>query len=128
MKKIIGIITGVLILIILGVFVYRVFIDCEKVTTSYERYFTLSEMDYAVIDDNLVVKLLDIKDDKDKGQTIVKLLVINESKIAYVELGSVDPKRVFTEKLTLEYTINLIRIDDDGATLEVHPTKDEEKL
>ena len=126
MKKIIGIISVAVILILLGFGIYKFFIDCDRIDTFYNRYFTLDEMDYAVVEDAVTVKLLDIKNDKDAGQYIVKLLVLNDAKIAYVELGSVDPHSVQTDKISLEYTIDLIRIDEDGATLSIHPTLDEE--
>lgn len=126
MKKFIWIIGWVVVLGLLGFGIYKFFIDCEKVNTYFDRYFTLDEMDYAVVEDAVTVKLLDIKDDENEGQYIVKLLVLNDAKIAYVELGSIDPLSVEIDKLNLEYIINLIRVDDDGATLTIHPTTDEE--
>ena len=129
MKKLIGIISGVVILGLLGFGIYKIFIDCERTNTTYDKYFTLNEMDYAVIDDELNVKVLDIKDNRCKGddceregQYLVRLLVYNDAKIAYVELGTLDPLSVNIDKLSLEYTVNLIRVDEKGATLTVNPT------
>ena len=126
MKKFIWIIGWVVVLGILGFDIYKFFIDCEKIETEYYRYFTLSEMDYAVASEDVTVKLIDIKNDKDTGQYLVRLLVLNDAKIAYVELGSIDPTSVKTDKLSLEYTVSLIRVDDKEATLTIHPTTDEE--
>ncbi len=126
MKKFIWIIGWVVVLGILGFGIYKFFIDCEKIETEYYRYFTLSEMDYAVANEDVTVKLIDIKNDKDTGQYLVRLLVLNDAKIAYVELGSIDPTSVKTDKLSLEYTVSLIRVDDKEATLTIHPTTDEE--
>lgn len=132
MKKLIRIIIGVTLLALLGFGIYKVFIDCDRINTFYDKYFTLKEMDYAVIEDELTVKLLDIKDNRCKGddceregQYIVRLLVYNDAKIAYVELGTLDPLSVSIDKLSLEYTINLIRVDESGATLTVNPTRTE---
>lgn len=117
-------------LIIFGI--YKVFIDCEKTNTFYNKYFTLQEMDYAVIEDELIVKLLDIKDNRclesdceREGQYVVKLIVVNDAKFAYVELGTLEPTSVTIDKLSLEYKIDLIDVDDEGATLTVSPVIEE---
>ena len=132
MKKTIGILMGLVIigLIIFGI--YKVFIDCEKTNTFYNKYFTLQEMDYAVIEDELIVKLLDIKDNRclesdceREGQYVVKLIVVNDAKFAYVELGTLEPTSVTIDKLSLEYKIDLIDVDDEGATLTVSPVIEE---
>ena len=124
MKKAIRIITGLLIVGLLIFGIYKVFIDCERTNTFYDKYFTLDEMDYAVLEDELIVKILDIKDNRcledtceREGQYLVKLLVLNEAKFAYVELGTLEPTSVKLDKISLEYTLNLIRVDDIGATL-----------
>lgn len=117
-------------LIIFGI--YKVFIDCEKTNTFYNKYFTLQEMDYAVIEDELIVKLLDIKDNRcldddceREGQYVVKLIVVNDAKFAYVELGTLTPTSVTIDKLSLEYKIDLIDVDSEGATLTVSPVEEE---
>lgn len=127
MKKFMWIISWVVVLGLLGFGIYKFFIDCDKIETEYDRYFTLGEMDYAVANEDVTVKLLDLKNDKDTGQYLVRLLVYNDAKIAYVELGSIDPTIVMTDKISLEYTISLIRIEDDTATLTIHPTTSEEQ-
>lgn len=132
MKKIIRIIIILVVLGLLGYGIYKVFIDCKKVNAFYDRYFTLNEMDYAVVEDEVTVKLLDIKDNRctdddceREGQYLVKLIVLNGAKIAYVELGTLDPITVKIDKISLEYTINLIRVDENGATLTVTPNEEE---
>ena len=133
MKKAIRIITGLVIVGLLIFGIYKVFIDCERTNTFYDKYFTLDEMDYAVLEDELIVKLLDIKDNRcldadcdREGQYLVKLLVLNEAKIAYVELGTLEPTSFKLEKISLEYTLNLIRVDENGSTLTVTPNVEEE--
>ena len=128
MKKAIRIITGLIIVGLLVFGVYKIFIDCERTNTFYDKYFTLDEMDYAVIEDELIVKLLDIKDDRceREGQFLVRLVVLNDAKFAYVELGTLEPVSVKLDEISLEYTLNLIRVDDSGATLTVTPNEEEE--
>lgn len=132
MKKLIRIIVGLVIVGLLGFGIYKVFIDCEKVNTFYDKYFTLQEMDYAVVEDELIVKLLDIKDNRclesdcdREGQYLVKLIVLNDAKFAYVELGTLEPTSVKLDKISLEYTIELIDVDTDGATMTVTPNEEE---
>ena len=133
MKKFIWIIGWVVVLGLLGFGIYKFFIDCEKVNTYFDRYFTLDEMDYAVVEDAVTVKLLDIKDDRcleesceREGQFLVRLVVLNDAKFAYVELGTLEPVSVKLDEISLEYTLNLIRVDDSGATLTVTPNEEEE--
>ena len=64
MKKIRRILVGVIILGLLGFGIYKFFIDVEKYNTTYDKYFTLEEMDYAVVEDDVIVKLINIKDDR----------------------------------------------------------------
>ena len=133
MKKAIRIITGLIIVGLLVFGVYKIFIDCERTNTFYDKYFTLDEMDYAVLEDELIVKLLDIKDNRcldadcdREGQFLVRLVVLNDAKFAYVELGTLEPVSVKLDEISLEYTLNLIRVDDSGATLTVTPNEEEE--
>ena len=126
MKKKIGLIIGLIILIVLGIFIYKFFIDCNKITTTFNRLFTLQKLDYAVIEDEVIIKLLDIEDNhcydpecQNEGQYVVKLLVLNDHHLAYVELGTLTPLSVTIDKLKLEYTINLDSADENGATLSV---------
>ena len=129
MKKIRRILVGVIILGLLGFGIYKFFIDVEKYNTTYDKYFTLEEMDYAVVDDEVIVKLINIKDDRcldvscdREGQFKVKLLLINQHKFTLVDLGTLEPTLVELDKISLEYTLELIRINDDGksATLRIN--------
>ncbi len=129
MKKIRRILVGVIILGLLGFGIYKFFIDVEKYNTTYDKYFTLEEMDYAVVDDEVIVKLINIKDDRcldvscdREGQFIVKLLLINQHKFTFVDLGTLEPTLVELDKISLEYTLELIRVNDDGksATLRIN--------
>ena len=129
MKKIRRILVGVIILGLLGFGIYKFFIDVEKYNTTYDKYFTLEEMDYAVVDDEVIVKLINIKDDRcldvscdREGQFNVKLLLINQHKFTFVDLGTLEPTLVELDKISLEYTLELIRVNDDGksATLRIN--------
>ena len=129
MKKIRRILVGVIILGLLGFGIYKFFIDVEKYNTTYDKYFTLEEMDYAVVEDDVIVKLINIKDDRcldvscdREGQFIVKLLLINQHKFTFVDLGTLEPTLVELDKISLEYTLELIRVNDDGksATLRIN--------
>ena len=117
MKKAIRIITGLVIVGLLIFGIYKVFIDCERTNTFYDKYFTLDEMDYAVLEDELIVKLLDIKDNRCLDADC-------DREGQY--LGTLEPTSFKLEKISLEYTLNLIRVDENGATLTVTPNVEEE--
>ena len=124
MKKIIRIILGLLLVGLIGFGIYKFFFDCQKVNTEFAKYFTLQEMDYAVIGDEVTLKLLAIYENKCldnncdyEGQDVVKFLIMNEHEIAYIKLGTLEESKK-TVKDT-DYAVELIRVDEKGATLEV---------
>lgn len=132
MRKLIRILVGVLILCLLGYAVYHVFIDVEKYNVDYNKYFALEEMDYAVVGEEVVVKLLNIKDDRcldvsceREGQYLVKVFIINNNKFTIVDLGTLEPTKVKIDKLSLEYTIELIEVED-GKTATLKLTKNDD--
>ena len=59
MKKIIRIILGLLLVGLIVFGIYKFFFDCQKVNTEFAKYFTLQEMDYAVIGDEVTLKFLE---------------------------------------------------------------------
>jgi hypothetical protein len=119
MKKIIGAIITILILALIGWFVYYFFIDCEKFDFEYERHFTLTKMDYAVINDEVTIKLINIKDetyvDSDgtkSGEIVYKLIVKDDYRMKFVTLGSFSNPVVKPEKM--DYEITLIKMDENN--------------
>lgn len=127
MKRIVSLTIGLIILAILGVLGYKFFFDCEEYVTSFDKYFTLEKFDYAKVNDEAIVKLLNIKDNRcleetceREGEFEVQLLVINDMRISYVTLGMLSghKKNVKTSKKT-GYDIELIRVDEDKATLKL---------
>lgn len=126
MKRIVGFIITLGILGALGYGIYKFFFDCKSANTDFGRHFLIeNEMDYFKIGDEAIVKLLDIEDNRcleegclGKGQFLVKLLVLNDMKIAYVELGSETGSSKDIDKL--KYSIELVEINDDGVLLELN--------
>ena len=89
-------------------------------------------MDYAVVGEEVVVKLLNIKDDRcldvsceREGQYLVKVFIINNNKFTIVDLGTLEPTKVKIDKLSLEYTIELIEVED-GKTATLKLTKNDD--
>lgn len=129
MKKIIKFIITISILILIGYGVYKFFFDCKRVNTEFDRNFILEEMDYAKIDKEAVVKLLDIKDSRcleenceREGQFEIKLLVLNDMRMSYVTLGSLSESAKDIEKLG--YSIELIEASENEVTLKLQRLED----
>ncbi|MEG1505883.1 MAG: hypothetical protein RR478_00120 [Bacilli bacterium] len=123
MKKIFKLIIGVVILIILSYGIYVFFIDCKETKVDFGKTFTLERFDYAKIGDEAIVKVLKIVDNrcKDKsckvdGQYEVKLIVMNDRRMKFVELGSLSKSEMELGKL--KYIVKLKEVDDGkNATL-----------
>lgn len=124
MKKIFRLILVLLIIVLIIFGVYKFFFDCQKYNVEFDKYFTLQEMDYAIIGKEVTLKLLAINEDKClnnnceyDGQEVVKFLIMNEHKIAYIKLGTLEENKK-TIKDT-DYIVELVKVDDNGATFEV---------
>ena len=124
MKKIFRLILVLLIIILIIFGVYKFFFDCQKYNVEFDKYFTLQEMDYAIIGKEATLKLLAINEDKClnnnceyDGQEVVKFLIMNEHKIAYIKLGTLEENKK-TIKDT-DYIVEFVKVDDNGATFEV---------
>lgn len=124
MKKIFRLILVLLIIVLIIFGVYKFFFDCQKYNVEFDKYFTLQEMDYAIIGKEVTLKLLAINEDKClnnnceyDGQEVVKFLIMNKHKIAYIKLGTLEENKK-TIKDT-DYIVELIKVDDNGATFEV---------
>ena len=129
MKKIINVIIVLIILGALGFGIYKLFIDGEKLNSFYDREVTLNIWDQVNIADSVTVKLISIKDDRcledtceREGQFLARFLVFNSKKVAYIELGELEPQSLTIDKLSLEYNIELVDVSDDGlsATIKVN--------
>lgn len=125
MKKGIKILVIILIVIAIGYGIYKLFIDCERVITFYDREFVLETMDYAKIENEAIVKLIGIDDNRCKeescereGEMVAKVFVINDHHMSYVKLGTLAETSQDLKKLGI--MIELIEIDKDNkVTLKV---------
>ena len=66
MKKLIGGLITLAVVVAIGWFVYDFFIDCEKYTSNFGKYFTLKEKDQVTVEDEAIVKLVKINDKRYK--------------------------------------------------------------
>lgn len=129
MKKVINIILWIIVIGAIGFGIYKLFIDGEKLNSFFDREVTLNIWDQVNVADSVTVKLISIKDDRcledtceREGQFLAKFLVFNNKKVAYIELGELEPKELTIDKLSLEYKIELVDVSDDGlsATIKVN--------
>lgn len=125
MKKLINFIISILIILAIVYGIYKFFIDCERINTNFDRNFILSKMDYASIDDEAIVKLLDIEDNRcledtceREGQLVVKLLVLNDMRVSYITLGTLSESNKDIEKL--KYSIELVEASESFATIKLN--------
>lgn len=130
MKKIRNIIITLIILIVLGIGIYKVFLDCNKVISKFDREFTLEVMDYAHVDGEVYVKLLGIDDNRclevacvREGEQVAKVLVVNDMHIKYVKLGTLADNVVEIEDT--DYTLELIEVSSDNTSATLKLTVDE---
>lgn len=131
MKRIIGFIIGIGVIIAIGFGIYKFFFDCQKTYAYFEKTFILeNKYDYAVVGDEAVVKLLGVDDNRcfegecaGQGQFLVKLLVLNDMKMSYVTLGTLSESEKDID--SLKYMIELEDVNDDGIFLKL--SKMEEK-
>ena len=121
MKKFIGNVIGIVIVIILGFFIYKVFLNCNGVNTVYGKKFILKQYDYAKIG-KTYYKVFKIDNEKcvedkcfDGEDYHVKLLVINNEHVAYVKVEKDKPLEI--DKFNC--IIKLIESNSKKVTLEV---------
>lgn len=94
-----------LIIILLGLGIYKFFFACEKIIIDFNQDFTLAVLDYAKVSDEAYVKLLKINDQRcleenceRKGQIEYKLVVLNDMRVQFVTLRTLDPTSVEINK------------------------------
>lgn len=120
-----------IVFIFLGYLIYDFFFNCERNITFFDQNFTLSIKDYAKVDDEAYVKLLKVNDYRCKeencdreGQIEYKLIVLNDMRVRFVTLSTLETPSVKIEKT--DYILKLIEgIDETKATFAL--VKDEEK-
>lgn len=118
MKKIRSWLVAIVVIGLISFGVYKVFFDCEHLYTHFEREFTLGIMDYATVDEEVIVKLMGIDDNRclkedceHEGDMVAKVLVINNHRVSYVKLDNlVDTTKDLTK---IGYMIELIEINDE---------------
>ena len=129
MKKIINIVVTLAIIGLIGFGIYKLFIDGERLNSFFDREVTLEVWDQVSVSDEVTIKLIKVKDDRcmeetceREGQFLANFLVFNSKKIAYIELGELEPIELTIDKLSLEYKIELVDVSDDGksATIKVN--------
>lgn len=121
MKKFMGNLIGIIIVIICGFYIYKVFFKYNKVNTNYDTKFILEKYDYAKID-KTYYKLFKIDNEKcvkdecfDGKDYYVKLLVINNKHISYITVEKEKPLEI--EKFNC--IIELVESNENEVTLEV---------
>ncbi|MDE6284606.1 MAG: hypothetical protein K2M17_02575 [Bacilli bacterium] len=127
MKRIISFVVGIAVIVAIGFGIYKFFFDCQETRAEFGRIFVLeNKMDYATLEDEAVVKLLDVVDDRclegeecvREGQFLVKLLVLNDMKMQYVTLGTLSESKKDLDKV--KYSIELDGVDENGVALRLN--------
>lgn len=120
------------VVILLGWEIYKFFFACDKVISDFNQEFTLSVLDYAKIKDEAYVKLIKTNDRRcqgsdceREGQIEYKLLVLNDMRVQYVTLSTLDPKTVEIKKTN--YVLELVEgIDTNKAKFKLNLLKEDE--
>ncbi len=121
--KIIKRLIWLVLIVVLGLIVYRVVFDVEKYNVLVNQEFTLKLYDYAKLDDT-TIKLIKIKDERCKeencdreGQMEYKLLVMNDMRFNIVTLKTLEEPDKKIEKT--DYTIHWLEDKSDSATFKI---------
>ena len=130
MKKIINFLLTLVILGLIGFGIYKVFFSGEKLNSFFDREVTLSVWDQVTVSSEVTVKLISIDDNRCKeddcdreGQFVAKFLVLNSKKMAYIEVGSLDPEPTKIDKLSIEYIVELTNVSEDGKSVTIKVNK-----
>lgn len=131
--KLISKILSLVIIALLIFGIYKFFFDCEHFYVQFNEEFTLSLLDYAKVEDEAYVKLLKINDHSEinengdrEGQIEYKLLVVNDMRINYVTLSTLENKEENINKT--KYTLKLINgIDNTKATFKLLKKEEDKK-
>ena len=129
-KKVILIFVVVVVLVVLIGTINRVFLNNNHTNSPLDREFTLEVMDDATItdaDEDLRIKLMGIKDDRcsdidnctKTNERIAKILVVNAHHLSYIKLGEISSPVYEITKNKMQYTIELVSMEDDKVTLKV---------
>lgn len=117
-KKILMVLIPFIILSFIAYEGYIYFFKYDTVTSKFDLEFSLSKGQSGVVEGSITAKLIGVDDDRCKGNTcegegqmVAKILIINESEISYVKLGTLVDSTASI--LNDEYTIELLKITDD---------------
>lgn len=125
MKLKIGWFIIVVLFISLGIYVYNFFNGGNNVREHLNREFVLKVGDIAHINEEVYIKLVEVKDERCKeddcereGQKVAKLVTIKNPYIRVVEIGSLTQEEIVIKRS--DYKLKLITIsEDDEVTLKV---------
>lgn len=125
MKLRIGWLVVVVLFISLGIYVYNFFNEGSSIREHLNREFVLSVGDIAHINDEVYIKLVEVKDERCKeencereGQKVAKLVTIKNPYIRVVEIGSLTQEEIVIKRS--DYKLKLISISENNeVTLEV---------
>ena len=115
-----------LILIGGGIWIYLFFNEGERIYTHSNQQFIMNVKDLAEIDDKIYLKFTKVIDNTCKseecsgeGETLAKILVINNPHFEYIELSNKIDKEITIKKT--DYKIKLIdfNIENNEITLEI---------
>lgn len=115
-----------LILIGGGIWIYLFFNEGERIYTHSNQKFIMNVKDLAEIDDKIYLKFTKVIDNTCKseecsgeGETLAKILVINNPHFEYIELSNKIDKEITIKKT--DYKIKLIdfNIENNEITLEI---------
>jgi len=126
MKKRIGWLLILALFIGIGIWIYKFFNEGENIYTHSNQEFTMKISDIAKIDDDIYIKYNKAIDNRCKdedcereGEKLAKLLVINNTRIEYIELSSIleDEKDIYIT----DYKIKIIKFntENDEITLKI---------
>lgn len=126
MKKRIGWLLILALFIGIGIWIYKFFNEGENIYTHSNQEFTMKISDIAKIDDDIYIKYNKVIDNRCKdegcereGEKLAKLLVINNTRIEYIELSSIleDEKDIYKT----DYKIKIIKFntENDEITLKI---------
>ena len=128
--KILLIFFGLMVFAIIIGTINKVFFNHNHTNSPLDKEFTLEVMDDATItgdEEDITVKLIAIKDERcddidnctKTNERIAKVLVLNSHHISYIKLGELSSPVYEITKNKMQYTIELVSMEDDKVTLKL---------
>lgn len=126
MRKRIGWLVIPIVFIIIGIFIYLFFNEGENIYTHRNQKFTMKVKDLAEIDDKIYLKFTKVIDNTCKseecsgeGETLAKILVINNPHFEYIELSNKIDKEITIKKTNYKIKLIDFNTENNEITLEV---------